>query len=134
MITISKSVCEPADVPEEFMKKIMQDSDRKNSKFPSFEIPAILHFRDNEKLEFSEIDRPLMPGQGDILVKNQTYYDFKAGNLIFYEQSKSQIEALINKYQEIMKKKNCKIIIRNPRYSSSNRNFTITNFSSKSRL
>ena len=48
------------------------------------------------------------------MVKNETYYDIKAGNRIFYGKNLDEIEKVLKEYQEIMMKKNCGLIIETP--------------------
>ena len=113
-IIIEKSVVEPTKMPHSFYLKMNADIDRENSIFPTSELPAILHFRDNQNLNFSEIDRPVFRGKGDIIVNEQSY-DIKAGNVILYGGGNmDEIEKVLKKYQEIMRKKNCAIIIETP--------------------
>ena len=50
-------------MPNSFYSKMNSDIDRKNSIFPTAELPAILHFRDNNNLTFSEINRPDCRGE-----------------------------------------------------------------------
>ena len=42
------------------------------------------------------------------------YYDFKAGNIVIYEKNIDELEKVLEKYQEIMKQKNCTIVIETP--------------------